>query len=145
MKKNDAVILIATIGGGFMGISLILGYMLNGLSYTLGHFLVFGSALILYGYFVFAGLCYAANRENSDHIKAAFLFQIPWFTCPVVSYGISSAFSLNVFFNGQINFSANIGSGFQMSLFSGDSWGFGVNFAAILLYLFAIKVIDLDS
>ena len=141
-KKIVALLIIASIGGGFMGVSITLAGLLNAPNITFGYILIFGSALGVFGYFIYAGLVFASNNENSKHLKISFLLQIPWVSSPIIVYKIAAGFSLSgLFYTGGFRFAYNIGSDFSFAIFNGQSWGIGVNFAAVGLYYLATKTI----
>ena len=98
-RKLEALLIVASIGGGFMGVSIVLAELLKVSYFTLGHFLIFGSALTLFGYFIYAGLVFASNNENNKHLKITFLLQIPWVSSPVLVYKIAAGFSLSGLFH----------------------------------------------
>lgn len=121
-----------------MGVSIVLGELLKVSYFTLGHFLIFGSALTLFGYFIYAGLLFASNNEKNKHLKITFLLQIPWVSSPILVYKIAAGFSLSgLFHSGGFNFLYNMGSDFSFSIFNGQSWGLGLNVAAVGLYYIA--------
>lgn len=137
-RKFVALLIIASIGGGFMGVSIVLAELLKVSYFTLGHFLIFGSALTLFGYFIYAGLVFASNNENNKHLKITFLLQIPWVSSPILVYKIAAGFSLSGLFHaGGFNFLYNMGSDFYFGIFNGQSWGLGLNVAAVGLYYLA--------
>jgi hypothetical protein len=137
-RKFVALLIIASIGGGFMGVSIVLAELLKVSYFTLGHFLVFGSALTLFGYFIYAGLVFASNNENNKHLRITFLLQIPWVSSPILVYKIAAGFSLSGLFHvGGFNFLYNMGSDFSFGIFNGQSWGLGLNVAAVGLYYLA--------
>jgi len=140
IRKSEALLLISSIGGGFAGITVTFGQIFNISYFTLGHFIIFGSALSLFGYFIYAGLSFANDKINIKHLKIAFLLQIPWFTSPILSYKIASGLSLScLFYPGSFNFLYNIGSDFSFGIFDGQTWGIGFNLAAVGLYFVAMK------
>jgi len=121
-----------------MGVSIVLAELLKVSYFTLGHFLVFGSALTLFGYFIYAGLVFASNNENNKHLRITFLLQIPWVSSPILVYKIAAGFSLSGLFHvGGFNFLYNMGSDFSFGIFNGQSWGLGLNVAAVGLYYLA--------
>ncbi len=137
-RKSEALLIVASIGGGFMGVSIVLAELLKVSYFTLGHFLIFGSALAFFGYFIYAGLVFASNNENNKHLKITFLLQIPWVSSPILVYKIAAGFSLSGLFHaGGFNFLYNMGSDFNFGIFNGQSWGLGLNIAAVGLYYLA--------
>ena len=123
-----------------MGVSIVLAELLKVSNFTLGYFFIFGLALILFSYFIYAGLAFASNNENNKHLKITFLLQIPWVSSPILVYKIAAGFSLSGLFHaGGFNYLYNIGSDFYFGIFNGQSWGFGLNVAAVGLYYLASK------
>lgn len=121
-----------------MGVSIVLAELLKVSYFSLGHFLIFGSALTLFGYFIYAGLVFASNNENNKHLKITFLLQIPWVSSPIFVYKIAAGFSLSGLFHaGGFNFLYNMGSDFNFAIFNAQSWGLGLNVAAVGLYYLA--------
>lgn len=144
-RKIEALLLIASIGGGFMGVSIVLAEIINISYVTFGHILAYCTALALFSYFVYSGVAFANDKSNVRHLKLSFLLQVPWFVSPILSYKIAAGFSLSgiVHFGG-FQFLYNMGSDFSFGFLNGQSWGVGLNLAALGLYYLASKI-DLNG
>lgn len=139
-RKIEALLLIASIGGGFLGLTIVLAQLSQVVSFSLGHLLVFGAAIIAFSYIIYAGLEFSSNPDNVRPLKIAFLIQIPWFSSPILAYKMAAGFSLSGILHANgFNFLYNIGSDFSISILDDQSWGLGVNLAAIVLYFLATK------
>lgn len=136
----EALLLIASIGGGFTGFCIVLGEIVKATSFSMGHFIIYGSALFLFAFFVYAGLAFAANKANIKPLKIAFLLQIPWVSSPILVYKLASGFSLSgILHFGGFQFVYNLGSDFNFGILNGQPWGIGFNLAAVILFFLASK------
>ena len=130
------LLITATVGGGFMGLSLCVGTLLRGIS-GIGSVIVLAVAVGIFGYIFYAGLCACVYPDEIYRVGPALWLQIPWVTSPLIAYRLSAGFSLSASYYPPFNFGFffNIGSEFILNLARPDRWGLGVNFAAVILLL----------
>ncbi|CAH0542932.1 hypothetical protein [Vibrio marisflavi] len=149
----ESILLVATIGGGFLGVeSTLRRFALSEhASLNMYIFLILGVAL--YGYILLAGLRFALNKTNIAPLKRAFLIQIPWISSPYIVYRLAAGFNfcaiahtdragnlLSIFSSGTIFMSSGLGDAFQYGLLNHAPWGIGVNYGAIILFILASRL-----
>lgn len=144
MRLTRAIMLLATIGGGFTGFMVTLGVLLQATTISPGQVLIFVIVLSLYAYITWVGLKLAEDNQSqisestADHLKRAFVLQIPFISSPLIHYKMSSGFNFTTILHGEgASWFWNLGSQFQLNFLTGDKWAIGVNFAAIILFWMA--------
>lgn len=140
------LIITATVGGGFMGLSLCIGILLRGIS-GLGSIVVFLAAVSIFGYILYAGLRACAYPDEIANTGLALWLQVPWVTSPIISYRLSAGYSFSASYYPPVDFGFffNLGSEFILNLLRPDRWGIGVNFAAIILLLLLRRSVSASS
>src|SRR3974390_169512 len=84
------ILLVLTIGGGFMGLALTMEALFKQVTGGFFSYLMGGVALALYIFIIVSGLLFAESPKHLTPLRVAFLLQIPWISSPVLVYGLSS-------------------------------------------------------
>ncbi|WHI49648.1 hypothetical protein P3339_14335 [Microbulbifer sp. MLAF003] len=127
-----STLLIASIGGGFMGCVSALNYFFAFSSWTIGGAIVNGLALTVFIYTLYAGLQFSKSASNTKQLSRAFLLQVPWLSSPILMYKIGTGISLAFMYSSHGgNYFFSLGANYSMAIFSDRPWGIGVNLAAI--------------
>jgi len=142
MKKVlETILLIATIGGGFSGVTLIFMEFIKLNNLPGAYYVVMGVALILNVYVLAAGLTFSNDRTKTKHLKRALLLQVPLISSPFIYYKFGAGVDWTVlFYRNGVNGYYNLGSTFQLATTPHYSWAIGVNIVALTLFLLTLKV-----
>ena len=131
------LIVITQVGGGFTGIAITLGYLQNSGSTPPSGLIIPVGFIGLYLFVILAGALFAHDERRTRLLRAAFWLQIPLISSPIIAWGFSAGFSLNLTLIGS-ELGANfwLGSFWQFFLFGELPWGVGINlFAVLMLFL----------
>lgn len=135
-QKN--VHLIASIGGGFAGF-LTTFIPFGQQPFSVGLLLLVLLFMSLFGYGIYAGLKFAANTVDDRSLLIFYALQIPWLTSPVLSYQLASVGQITFGFRGfSIHAQYYLGSNWFCSVFQPNTFGLGVNFLALGLFIFLL-------
>jgi hypothetical protein len=126
------LLLILTIGGGFVGVVLTMQFFSQankGIAYaTLLAFIA------LYGYGIFVGLKLSEGPTPLRHLRAYFILQIPLISSPLVAYRFCSGLQATVaIIPPSFGFDFRLGSEWHFAVSSSDRWGIGVNLVALAI------------
>lgn len=130
-------IIITQIGGGFTGIAITLGYLQNSGSTPPSGLIIPVGFIGLYLFVILAGAFFAHDERHTRLLRAAFWLQIPLISSPIIAWGFSAGFSLNLTLIGS-ELGANfwLGSFWQFYLFGELPLGIGINlFPVLMLFL----------
>lgn len=132
------ILIILEVGGGFMGFSVILAS--QPWNKHINPF-VYSGASLLFMFGIFAGL--ALIKESRCGIVSSAIYQalqVPFISSHVISYNILSGIKLVVgVLRGMPYVTIDIGAR-VIIVFGGetDSWGFGINLIALILFVYLI-------
>jgi hypothetical protein len=128
------LLLVSTIGGGFVGFVTALQAFSNLTSPTT--YVLCVICVILYCYIVISGLLFADNTEAVLPLWLALGAQVPWLSTPFFAYNLSSGFHYTIgSLNGHLITVHRFGCDFVVSLFNNRGWGVGINVFAIVLMI----------
>jgi hypothetical protein len=130
-----------TVGGGFVGIAITLGELVNAKDASPFIFLSMMAFVGLYAFVTFAGLLYVQNERRTLPLHAAFLLQIFWISSPIIAWRFTAGFEFTVsLIGGLLNAEFWLGSLWQFSIFQELPWGFGVNLYAIFMFFLLLRM-----
>jgi hypothetical protein len=134
------ILLVLTIGGGFTGLVVTLQAMFQSGDVGLGSLIIFSAFVALYIFTVVSGLFFADNSKCTNPLIVALGLQIPWVSSPILAYGFNAGFRINAgLTDGKLSVSYRLGSDFMFSFFQGRTWGFTINFFALLILVLLLK------
>jgi hypothetical protein len=126
------LLLILTIGGGFIGIALTVQFFAQAdkvIAYAM--LLAF---LGLYGYGIFVGLKLTEGPPPLKYLRLYFGLQIPFISSPIVAYQFCSGLQLTVaIMQSNIRWGCRLGADGQFAIMSSAPWGIGINFVALAI------------
>jgi hypothetical protein len=130
-----------TVGGGFVGIAVTLGELVNSKDASPLMFVVMMAFVGLYAFVTFAGLLYVQNERRTLPLRAAFLLQILWISSPIIAWRFTAGFEFTLsFIGGVLNAEFWLGSLWQFNLFQELPWGFGINLFAVLMFFILLRM-----
>jgi hypothetical protein len=130
------VLLVLTIGGGFMGLALTVQALFRQVTGDFFFYLIGTVAIAFYIFVIVSGLLFAENPKRLAPLRVAFLLQIPWVSSPVLVYGLSAGFRVTAGFGlSDARFSAGFrfGSDFDLFILGRHPWFVGINIFAVLI------------
>jgi len=128
------LLLILTIGGGFVGITATIQFFLHAnkvIAYILT--LVF---LGLYGYGIFVGFKLSEGSLPLRHLRLYFSLQIPFISSPLIAYRFYSGLQATVAIiqpGLKWGWDWRLGSAWQFVIHSSAPWGVGINLVALAI------------
>jgi hypothetical protein len=128
------LILILTIGGGFVGIVAV---TIRIFAHS-NHFTTYVVLLVvgaLYGYGILIGLKLSERAVPLRHLRVYFSLQIPVVSSPLVVYQFCSGLQATVVILPGLGWQWRLGSEWHVAILSRASWGCGVNFVAAIIVL----------
>ncbi|WP_444886655.1 hypothetical protein [Microbulbifer sp. JMSA008] len=135
MKAIIRKILLATsIAGGSIGSIMVAADTMISRELTFNK--AIGSSLVFafFVYSVYAGIKFLRFPSNIKHLERVFIAQIPWITSPILSFklatGVGASFLL-IYPPFSDTYRLSIGAEYSLSPLSEQTWGIGVNLAAI--------------
>lgn len=142
------LLLILTIGGGFVGIALTIQFFTQADKVIAYVMLVAFSGL--YGYGIFVGIKLSEGPPLLKHLRLYFGLQIPFISSPVIAYRFCSGLQATVaMVQSSLKWDFRLGVEGQFAILSSAPWGIGVNFVALaivfLLYSRLAVAPDADS
>ncbi len=126
------LILILTIGGGFVGI------LLTAQSFSQADKVVAYIALLafvgLYGYGIFLGVRLSEGSAPLRHLRLYFGLQIPFLSSPVIAYRFSTGLQVTIaMIQSGVRCDWRLGSEGQFAILSPEPWGIGINLVALAI------------
>jgi hypothetical protein len=126
------LLLILTIGGGFLGLAVTLQFLPSA-SKVITYFMLF-AFIGLYAYGIFVGLTLSEGPVPIKHLRFYFALQIPFISSPLIVYGFCSGLQATVaILQSGPAWGWRLGSQWQFALFSSAPWGCGVNLIALIM------------
>ena len=140
------LLLILTIGGGFVGIALTTT-LFHQANKVIAYVLLL-AFIAFYGYGVFVGLKLSEGPAPLGHLRAYFAFQIPLLSSPVVAYRFCSGLQATIaIIPPTLGWDCRLGSEWHFAVLSSDRWGIGVNLVAlaIMFLLYSRLAVPTDA
>jgi hypothetical protein len=126
------LLLILTIGGGFVGVTLTVQFFAQAdkvIAYAI--LLAFVG---LYAYGIFVGLKLSEGPPPLNHLRLYFALQIPFISSPLIAYRFCSGLQVTVaIIQPGLRWDCYLGSQWQFAILSSAPWGCGVNFVALVI------------
>lgn len=131
------ILIITQVGGGFTGIAVTLDYLQNSGNTPSSRLMILMGFVALYAFVTIAGVLFARDERRTRPLRTALWLQIPLISSPIIAWGFSAGFSLNLTLIGpELGANFWLGSFWQFYLFGDLPWGIGINlFAALMLFL----------
>lgn len=131
------ILIITQVGGGFTGIAATLDYLQNSGNTPSSGLMIPMGFVALYAFVTIAGVLFARDERRTRPLRTALWLQIPLISSPIIAWGFSAGFSLNMTLIGpELGANFWLGSFWQFYLFGELPWGIGINlFAALMLFL----------
>jgi len=128
------LLLILTIGGGFVGITLTAPFFFH-----VDKVIAYGALLVfvaLYGYGIFLGVKLSEGSAPLPHLRFYFGLQIPFLSSPVIAYRFSTGLQATIaIIQPGVRFDWRLGSEGQFAILSSEPWGIGINIFALAIVL----------
>jgi hypothetical protein len=143
------LLLILTIGGGFLGLALTIELFHQANKAVL--YIMLLGFVCLYGYGIFAGLKLSDGAAPLGHLRLYFALQIPFISSPVIAYHFCSGLQATIaIVQPGLTWGFRLGSEWQFALLSSAPWGIGINFIALAIVCllhspFAVVPADTES
>jgi hypothetical protein len=126
------LLLIFTIGGGFMGVAVTTQFFSQ--ANKLIAYIVLLFFVGLYAYGIFVGLKLSEGSIPIRHLRFYFGLQIPFISSPVIAYRFCSGLEVTVaILQLRLGCEYRLGSGGQFAILSSAPWGIGVNLVALAI------------
>jgi hypothetical protein len=128
------LLLVLTIGGGFVGVLLTIPFLAQA-DKVIAYVMVI-AFVALYGYGIFLGLKLSEGVAPLRALRVYFALQIPFISSPLVAYRFSTGFQTTIAI-GQSRLAVDwrLGSEGQFALFSSAPLGIGLNIVALAIVL----------
>lgn len=124
------LLLILTIGGGFMGVTITTQFFPQA-----NKVIVYIMLLVfvgLYGYGIFVGLKLSEASAPLRHLRLYFGLQIPLISSPVIAYRFCSGLQATIaIIQPGLRWDCRLGSEWQFSILSSAPWGVGIKLCCI--------------
>jgi hypothetical protein len=126
------LLLILTIGGGFVGIVSTITFFPE--ANKVIAYIMLGAFIVLYGYGIFVGLKLSESPAPLGHLRVYFALQIPLISSPVVAYRFCSGLQATIaIIPPTLGWDSRLGSEWHFAISSSDRWGIGVNLVALAI------------
>ena len=128
------LLLILTIGGGFVGVTVTIQSLLHANKVTA--YIMAVVFLGLYGYGIFAGFKLSESSAPLRHLRLYFSLQIPFISSPFIAYRFCSGLEATVAIiqpGFRWGWDWRLGSAWQFVIHSSAHWGFGINLVALAI------------
>jgi hypothetical protein len=126
------LLLILTIGGGFVGLVLTTQFFSQ--ANKVIAYIMLLAFVALYGYGILVGLKLSEGPTPLRHLRAYFILQIPLISSPLVAYRFCSGLQATVaMIPPSVGFDFRFGSEWHFAISSSDPWGVGVNLVALAI------------
>jgi hypothetical protein len=126
------LLLILTIGGGFVGIALTIQFFTQADKVIAYVMLV--AFISLYAYGIFTGIKLSEGLPPLKHLRLYFGLQIPFISSPVIGYRFGSGLQMTVaIIQSEMRWDCRLGAEGQFALLPSAPWGIGINFVALAI------------
>src|SRR5437870_5311097 len=126
------LLLILTIGGGFVGVAVTIQFFLH--ANTVIAYIVAVAFLGLYGYGIFVGFKLSEGSAPLRHLRLYFALQVPLISSPLITYRFCSGLQATVAIIQQsFRWDWRLGSEWQFVIHSSAPWGVGINLVALAI------------
>ena len=128
------LLLILTIGGGFVGITVTIQFFLHANKAIA--YIVAVAFLGLYRYGIFVGFKLSEGSVPLRHLRLYFALQVPLISSPLITYRFCSGLQATVAIIQQgFRWDWRLGSAWQFVIHSSAPWGVGINLVALAIVL----------
>ena len=127
--------ILATIGGGFVGLAVGLATLVNGWgqSKVLAVVLVLAYCVLCL-WSIALGLWLVEGEDVGSDLRVFYFLQIPWVTTPVISFhaGFGAMLYLGVLPNGR-NIQAQLGADWNTAFLTNEGWFLAINVVPLVM------------
>jgi len=128
------LLLILTIGGGFVGVAVTIQFFLH--ANTVIAYILALAFLGLYGYGIFVGFKLSEGSAPLRHLRLYFALQVPLISSPFITYRFCSGLQATVAIiqpGLRWGWDWRLGSEWQFVIHSSAPWGVGINLVALAI------------